>query len=239
VRSLASIALVLLAALVIGCDRAAVPTKGTMPPGDVDWRNAASVAPDFIAVWDRDGVRIAGYVPRSYLFPAPTVVPIGAEDPPMPVYAADLRTLVGHMVAGKGFVPVGVDPASIADIPVEAGPAGPVDAPSGGPLPGTLALYVRTESSRTAWFGQRRGAGFVTATGFDADGAGCFELEVGDEIGLYDRSPDDPAAGRMRIIETVDGGEPAGMATWVVITRGGVVTQGAGKPEWWPWEPPC
>lgn len=90
-------------------------SKGTMPPAGPNGEINASQAPDFIAVAGQGG-GIAGYTPRRYLFSAPS-------QEPWPVYADDLRTLVGHMIAGKGFVPVGVDPATVPNKHVEAGPS--------------------------------------------------------------------------------------------------------------------
>jgi hypothetical protein len=98
-------------------------TKGTVPPpppggGVVDPQNF----PDYIAAWNRDGTAIAGYVPKACLYPETTSGP--SHDDSCPVYAADLLTLVGHMVPDKGFVPLGVDPAGVPPIPVQAGPTG-------------------------------------------------------------------------------------------------------------------
>lgn len=37
----------------------------------------------------------------------------GASDTPVPAYARDLKTLVGHMYPDRGFVPTGTDPATV------------------------------------------------------------------------------------------------------------------------------
>ncbi len=118
------------------------PTKGPMstnatPPQGGPMFDA--FVPDFVAAWNRDGTAIAGYVPKSYLigpFPdlpgSPSSPP---QEPPTPVYGDDLTTLVGHMVAGVGFVPLGASPApgspdaSVAPSP--AGSSSPAPAPSG------------------------------------------------------------------------------------------------------------
>ena len=73
---------------------------------------------------------------------APLALPAG------PVYAEDLRTLIGRMVTGKGFVPLGVDPRSVPDFPVQQGPsfAAPPDEPR------SLTMYVRRATGQTAWF---------------------------------------------------------------------------------------
>jgi hypothetical protein len=98
-------------------------TTGTVPPpppggGVVDPQDF----PDYVAALNRDGKAIAGYVPKTCLYPEPTSGP--SHDESCPVYAADLLTLVGHMVPDKGFVPLGVDPAGVPPIPVQAGPSG-------------------------------------------------------------------------------------------------------------------
>jgi hypothetical protein len=105
-------------AIASACSPAA--TKGTMPPPGADGQVNASLAPDFIAVAGRDG-GIAGYVPRSYLLPEPTTTTGRPVEADIPVYGNDLQTLIGHMVAGKGFVPLGADPATVPKVPVQAG----------------------------------------------------------------------------------------------------------------------
>jgi hypothetical protein len=105
-----------------GCNPFA--TKGTVPPpppggGVVDPQQF----PDFISALDRAG-NPAGYVPKSCLFPTAATGP--GQDESCPVFADDLITLVGHMVPGRGFVPLGVDPGDVPPFPVQAGPsAGP------------------------------------------------------------------------------------------------------------------
>jgi hypothetical protein len=103
-----------------------VPTKGPIPPaafqaGDpIDF----SMVPDFIPALGQSG-DIVGYVSKGSLitqggsgFSADR--PIAAD---VPVYADDLKTLVGHMVPGRGFVPIGVDKQSVPLIPFEVAPA--------------------------------------------------------------------------------------------------------------------
>lgn len=107
-------------AVLVGCFPAVdTRTKGTMPPprpnGDVDERDA----PDFIAAWNRDGTAIAGWIPKDYL-----LSPELAGRDVQPVYGDDLKTLVGHMVADRGFVPIGTDPLSVPEFPAVAGPSG-------------------------------------------------------------------------------------------------------------------
>jgi hypothetical protein len=107
------------------------PTKGPIPqeatPPEGGDTNMALV-PDFVSVWGGPaGETIVGYVPKDLLL-NPQSTPGGTpqnppQDIPMPVYAEDLTTLVGHMVAGHGFVPLGSSPA----------PGTVVGSPSAGP----------------------------------------------------------------------------------------------------------
>ncbi len=115
------------------------PTKGPMPPeasppegGEVN----EALVPDFVSTWGRDGVTIAGYVPKRYLLQEGDLVPGSPSDPPqpepMPVYGEDLATLVGHMVPGVGFVALGgAEPSPGAT--VSGTPASPVPPASAGP----------------------------------------------------------------------------------------------------------
>jgi hypothetical protein len=75
-------------------------TKGTMPPPGPDGDADVERAPDFIAVAGRHD-SIAGYVPKEFLFPEPTTTVGLPVEQDYPVYAEDLRTLIGHMVAGR------------------------------------------------------------------------------------------------------------------------------------------
>ena len=95
------------------------PTKGRVPTNGYGSAGDAYDAlwPDFISTYGRDGVSIAGYIPKQYLLR-------GSHDGPMPVYGEDLRTLVGYQVAGEGFVPI----AEFSASPVPSAP--PVDATS-------------------------------------------------------------------------------------------------------------
>ena len=96
-----------------------IPAAAVLPNGDFDPR----LVPDFVSTYGRDGESIAGYVPKEYLLHAN--LPVVSKDlptlPDIPVYGEDLKTLVGHMVPGKGFIPLGVDPATIPARSVEQG----------------------------------------------------------------------------------------------------------------------
>ena len=99
-----------------------------------------ALVPDFVGVWGADGVTIAGYMPKRYALGGAGTTVGGTpsnppQDLPIPVYGEDLVTLVGHMVAGVGFVALGstetpVPPgASVAPSPTVS------TAPATGPLP--------------------------------------------------------------------------------------------------------
>ena len=117
------------------------PTKGRIPeeatPPEGGETNMALV-PDFVGAWGGPtGETIVGYVPKDLLF-NPRSEPGGTpenppQDVPMPVYGEDLTTLVGHMVAGVGFVPLGASPAPAAGL------GSPSAGPSAGPW-GPLAV---------------------------------------------------------------------------------------------------
>src|SRR4029079_4870885 len=73
------------------------PTKGPIPdeatpPGGGETNEA--LWPDYVSEYGRDGVTIAGDIPKRFLLD-------GVD--PQPVYGEDLTTLVGHMVAGVGY----------------------------------------------------------------------------------------------------------------------------------------
>lgn len=90
-----------------------MPTKGPIPDNASPPQGGPTypaLVPDFVSAWARDGVTIAGYVPKRYLIgpfaPLPGTPSNPPQDEPQPVYADDLTTLVGHMVPGVGFVPL-------------------------------------------------------------------------------------------------------------------------------------
>ena len=119
------------------------PTKGripeeAVPPQGGDMNEA--LVPDFVSALGADGVTIAGYIPKRYVLDGDRTTAGGSpsnppQDLPIPVYGEDLVTLVGHMVAGVGFVALGstetpVPPrASVAPSPTVS------TAPATGPLP--------------------------------------------------------------------------------------------------------
>ena len=76
-----------------------------------------------MAVAGQDDDSIVGYVPKAYVLHTnlPSVSSQVPQLPDAPVYADDLTTLIGHMVAGRGFVPLGADPLSVPLLPVQQG----------------------------------------------------------------------------------------------------------------------
>lgn len=127
VRTFASVGLAVavlafLTAVATGATHA--PTKGPIP--DAAFRAGQpldlSLVPDFVPALDRDG-NVAGYVRKEALADPPSTIKAGQPaSQPIPVYGDDLATLVGYMVPGKGFVPLGVDSDSVPDIPASAAP---------------------------------------------------------------------------------------------------------------------
>jgi hypothetical protein len=95
-----------------------IPSKGPIPVavhGKLPW----NLVPDYISVSGPNG-KVVGYAPRSdlllptsYVGPAPN----GFGSMPIPVYASNLITLVGHLYPGHGYVPLGSSPNSSACIP--------------------------------------------------------------------------------------------------------------------------
>lgn len=86
-----------------------VQTKGTVPT-PTNGTIVTTRIPDFISVTG-DG-RIVGYAPRDYLFPSAGSDQTNLVGGVVPVYGPDLKTLVGHMYPGIGWVPIGDSPAS-------------------------------------------------------------------------------------------------------------------------------
>jgi len=93
-----------------------IPTKGPIPVavnGVLPW----NLVPDYISVAGPNG-KVVGYAPRSDLLIPPslvgTPVPKGFGSTPVPVYASNLTTLVGHMYPGVGYVPLETSPSSVA-----------------------------------------------------------------------------------------------------------------------------
>ncbi len=86
-----------------------IPSDATLPDGSPDF----SQFPDFVPASDRDG-NIAGYVPVRAVFIDPN-----DDNLPIPVFAEDLSTLVGHMVPDFGFVALDESIESMEALPIE------------------------------------------------------------------------------------------------------------------------
>ena len=84
------------------------PTKGGMPYEPGNHNIAYSSIPDYLSVII--GPNKVGYTPKAYV-----TAPNGSSGDslmglPAPVYASNLKTLLGHDYAGIGFVPLGSSP---------------------------------------------------------------------------------------------------------------------------------
>lgn len=216
---LAVLAVVLMATLVAAC--APFASKGTMPPPGPNGQVDASSAPDFLAVAGRDA-GIAGYARKADV--------LGFGDAPFPVYGDDLRTVVGQMVPGRGFVATGVDPASVPTFAVEVASSG---SPSG-EASGQVVLYVRNDESDEAWITVEVAGQRWNSTGFWGRnmGVGCYSMPAGSRLVLLDRSPEQPGASVVRAIY-VRGQETEPPSLWIMIGKDGSVQQGTGVPDWW------
>lgn len=213
------------ALVVVACVPAG--SKGTMPPAGPNGEINPKAAPDFIAVavGDRDQV---GYVPKQFLLPEPTTSTELPHGDPWPVYADDLRTLIGHMIPGKGFVPLGVDPATIPDRPVQMGPS---FEPVGGAH--VLTLYVQNASTATAWVASLMDGTVRESSSFPGGiGAKCLTSAPGGRLLLMDRPPDE-VGGQTRLEVTVPSGADEPVTLWIDVDAQGVITQGEGVPGWW------
>jgi hypothetical protein len=213
-------ALILLAAIGLLASCAPVGTKGTMPPpgpnGEVDPRSV----PDFLAVAGReDG--IAGYARSGDV--------LGASDRAFPVYADDLRTVVGQMVPGKGFIPAGVDPDTVPDIPVEAGPVDP-NPPDGS----RVTLYVRNDSPAILNVAVLTEGAITEAVGFWGRnlGVGCFSMALGSRLVVLAGEPSN-AIPLVRQLLYTRGPAPEGVTIWIAMNGDGAITQGRDVPAWW------
>ncbi len=114
------------------------PTKGTpaVSPGTA---LDIAAAPDFLAVTAPDG-GIAGYAPKALVLGSgPTNGYVGGP-PDVPVYAPDLRTLVGYVVTGRGFLP-------LAEMPLARTSATPAGSASASLNPGELRLSTAPTGS--------------------------------------------------------------------------------------------
>ena len=91
---------------------ALLPSKGPVPissSGSINW----SKVPDFVSIVS-DG-KTVGYAPRGYVIGNPPGSKQSSDlgTKAVPIYASDLKTLVGHVYPGVGFVPLGESPSSV------------------------------------------------------------------------------------------------------------------------------
>lgn len=185
-----------------------------MPPPGIDGAIDPSAVPDFVSVAGNNG--IVGYVPKAVV-----LEPTGDEA--IPVVGEDLQTVVGHLVPGKGFVPLGVDPATVPERPVEQGPSA---APAGGL---TRAIYVRNQAAGRIWLAVNR-PDEPGAAAFDGGmGVSC-GLEPAGSLTVWVREPADLAVGHLPVGARV---------TWVDRAADGTVRTGEGVPDWWSGGPAC
>lgn len=203
-------------------------TKGTMPPPGPNGEIDASAVPDFVAV--AGPVGIAGYVAKEAV--------LGAGESTWPVYGSDLRTVVGHMVPNRGFVPLGVDPGSVPTFDVRVNPAEPPASLAAG----VVRVYVRNEAPVETWIAvitlgrvQPGGVGFP---GIGYIGIACLSVPDGSRLVLLDRSAVDLGATAVKTLHV--GGapaEPGGL--WLDVLPDGTTQTGPGRPGWWTSDPPC
>ena len=208
-------------------------SKGTMPPPGPTSKVDPNSAPDFISVAGRDG-SIVGYVRKELLLP--TAGTGGPGDGVWPVYDEDLRTVVGQMVPGKGFVPAGVDPATVPDIPVTVAPSGE---PSGRGT-GQVVLYVRNDAASQASIAVQTGGQLARGTAAWGGNTGvvCYPMSAGSRLVLLDRPADEAGASVIRSIYT-RGQETEPPSLWIAVGADGAITQGESVPPWWSGGPPA
>lgn len=95
----------------------------------------------------------------------------------------------------------------------------------------TVTMYGRNAAPEDAWFVVRPISDPPDSVGFGRDiGVACFEVPVGSEIVMTDRSPSEGGS-VIRVIAPIDDQVET---LWVDVAEDGRVTTGAGMPEWWP-----
>ena len=128
-------------------------TAGTIPSSQNGSVKLKKI-PDFIAAVGRTG-KLVGYIPREYVLPSNSVnSPVSSKlGGVAPVYARNLKILVGHMYPGIGFVPLGTSRTSEQCLPewnvsTSAGAAvttQPIDCPSTiENVPSIVGMYLPT-----------------------------------------------------------------------------------------------
>jgi hypothetical protein len=198
-----------------------------MPPPGPDGVYTPDELPDFIGVADRDD-GVAGYAPRRYFLANP-------PEGDIPVFGPDLRTLVGHIVAGIGFVPLGTDPRSLPTVLTN------VAAQSPGASRGIdqLTIYVNNQGSTQAWIAMIADGAVRDSQGYGAGlGVGCFRVEIGTQLALLSGHPGDEGVHPLQTLSIQGHEQPR--ASWLKVESDGDVSFGRGEPDWWPDEgSPC
>lgn len=105
----AAVALIGVSSIMAGPSRGPIPPDAVEPGGLTD----QSKVPDFIPALDRSGDEV-GWVSKHLAVP----VDQSLDRTVIPVFGDDLKTVVGHMIAGRGFVPLGADPNSVDEFEV-------------------------------------------------------------------------------------------------------------------------
>jgi hypothetical protein len=223
-RARRALCIVALAVMFAACSSFA--TKGSMPPPGPHGVVEVSAAPEFIVAADR-GSGVAGYARREDV--------LSGTDRAFPVYGYDLRTVVGQVVPGKGFIPVGVDPNTVPKIPVQVGPA-----TQHSPDASKVALYVRNDSTSTANTAVVIDGTMTAGGGFWSQDIGveCDAMPPGAQLALLDRGISEPGASVVRVLYVRDD-EPEAPSLWVVVGTSGAITTGRGVPSWWTGDPLC
>lgn len=214
-------------ALIAGAGCAPRGSLGTVPPPGADGQMDPAQVPDFVAVAGR-GQGVAGYVAKEALG--------DRQDRAWPVYAADLRTVVGTLVPGKGFVPIGVDPDTVPNLPVVVGSAEPVRPKE----PEGVLVYSRNASPKVTWTAVLVNGNRVDDSGIPGNGfigSGCFVMPVGSSFVILDRYVADPAA---VVVDTLFTRPPGSARDPLAldIDAAGHGSIRPGRPSWWDGDQP-
>lgn len=140
-----------------------VETKGTVPLPKNGTINTKKT-PDFIAALGHDA-GIVGYIPRAYLTPTPNEP--NKTGYIAPVYASNLKTLVGYMYPEVGFVALGQSPLSQPCTPTIVGvvPNGPTStipcASKVETVPNIIGLSLPTAMSQLSAEGLQAGITYM------------------------------------------------------------------------------
>lgn len=203
VRAAALVAILMVT--VLGC--APTATRGTPPPPGPDGQLDLAAAPDFIEVAiDRPGMR--GYVTRAdYARLDPSGIGVN-------VVGDDLRTVIGSLIPGKGFIPVGADPALVSLIPAVEG----MSTPPGGT--NDIPVYVWNRSSLPVTV---HAPGTAVTISFDPaqPGVGCL-----------------PGNATSILVEQAGAAAPTSVPIWdgpfgVEVSPAGDASFSQGRPTWW------